>query len=308
MSGAPRADESAEPREDPGSEIQRLRRLNRDLISLLAQPAIGIRQTPSGVVHTLVEVLLGTLRVDLAYARVTRPGEAPVEAGSARARHGLVQQAPGLGAALDRWLRPESWNTPIAIENPLEPGEMRLLARRFGLQEEGSVVAVGSSRRSFPTASETLLFQVAVNQAVTGFQAAELLQQHRRLERVAVEAASLRLFGRVVETSSDFMGICTPDGKPIFLNEAGRRMVGLDSAEDVGRTTLMDYFWPEDRRRIEVEAIPALVREGRWSGEVRFRHFKTGAPIPTMCGTPSSSRTTQALPPHGPPSARTSRR
>jgi PAS domain S-box-containing protein len=282
MSGAPRADESAEPREDPGSEIQRLRRLNRDLISLLAQPAIGIRQTPSGVVHTLVEVLLGTLRVDLAYARVTRPGEAPVEAGSARARHGLVQQAPGLGAALDRWLRPESWNTPIAIENPLEPGEMRLLARRFGLQEEGSVVAVGSSRRSFPTASETLLFQVAVNQAVTGFQAAELLQQHRRLERVAVEAASLRLFGRVVETSSDFMGICTPDGKPIFLNEAGRRMVGLDSAEDVGRTTLMDYFWPEDRRRIEVEAIPALVREGRWSGEVRFRHFKTGAPIPTM--------------------------
>jgi PAS domain S-box-containing protein len=94
--------------------------------------------------------------------------------------------------------------------------------------------------------------------------------------------AQVRLFARVVETTSDFIGICTPDMKPIFLNEAGRRMVGLESMEDVRRTVLMDYFWPEDRARIESEAIPTLVREGRWSGEIRFRHFKTGEPIPTM--------------------------
>jgi PAS domain S-box-containing protein len=92
----------------------------------------------------------------------------------------------------------------------------------------------------------------------------------------------LRLFARVVETSSEFIGLCTPDMKPLFVNEAGRRMVGLDSMEDVLRTTLMDYFWPEDRPRIESEAIPALVREGMWSGEVRFRNFRTGAPIPTI--------------------------
>jgi PAS domain S-box-containing protein len=279
----PRSSEApgVDAREDLGSEVQRLRTLIRDLISLLAQPAIETGLTPAGVVQTLVEVLLSMLRADLVYARVARPGEAPIEAASASACPDVAQRATWLGAALQSWLQAEASHTPITVENPLERGELRLLARRFGL-EEGSGVAVGSRRQDFPTASEALLLQVAINQAVMGFQGAQLLQEHEHAERLAFEAASLRLFGRVVETSSDFIGMCSPEMKPIFLNEAGRRMVGLDSLEEVRRTTLMDYFWPDERPRIESEAIPTLVREGRWSGEVRFRHFKTGAPIPTM--------------------------
>jgi signal transduction histidine kinase len=44
----------------------------------------------------------------------------------------------------------------------------------------------------------------------------------------------------------------------------------------------MEYFWPDDLPLVETEAIPALERDGRWSGEVRFRHFRTGEPIPVM--------------------------
>jgi PAS domain S-box-containing protein len=276
------ADRIAELRDDARSEVQQLRSLNRDLISLLAQPAIGTGQTPAGIIKTLVEVLLSMLRVDLAYARVTRPGEAAIEAASASACPEIAQRPSGLGAALEHWLKAETWNTPITIENPLERGEMRLLVGRFGLQEDAGVVAVGSRRQGFPTAAEALLFKVAINQAVMGFQGAQLLQEHQRVERLVLEAAGLRLFGRVVETSSDFIGICSLDMRSFFVNEAGRRMVGLDSMEDVRRTVVLDYFWPEERARIESEALPALMREGRWSGEVRFRHFKTGAPIPTM--------------------------
>src|ERR1044071_4683762 len=93
--------------------------------------------------------------------------------------------------------------------------------------------------------------------------------------------AERRTLAAVVESSGDFIGLCTPDMVPFYVNEAGRRMVGLEGA-DVSKTHVMDYFWPEDRPRIEKEAVPVLLHDGRWAGEVRFRHFRTGAPIHTM--------------------------
>ena len=93
--------------------------------------------------------------------------------------------------------------------------------------------------------------------------------------------AELRTLAAVVETSGDFVGLCTPDLVPFYVNEAGRRMLGLEG-RDVSQTRVLEYFWPEDRARIESEAVPKLMRDGRWSGEVRFRNFSTGAPIHTM--------------------------
>jgi PAS domain S-box-containing protein len=92
----------------------------------------------------------------------------------------------------------------------------------------------------------------------------------------------LRIFADVVQHSSDFIGLATPDMKPFFVNESGRRMVGLDLDADVSQTAVLDYFWPDERARIEQEAIPALLQDGRWSGEVRFRSFATGEPVFTI--------------------------
>jgi PAS domain S-box-containing protein len=91
----------------------------------------------------------------------------------------------------------------------------------------------------------------------------------------------LRTLAAIVENSGDFVGLSSPDFVPLYVNEAGRRMLGLVDS-DVTQTRVMDYFWPEDLPRIEAEAVPALERDGHWSGEVRFRHFQTGQPIPTM--------------------------
>ena len=92
----------------------------------------------------------------------------------------------------------------------------------------------------------------------------------------------LRTLAAVAQNSKDFIGICSPDMKPVYLNEAGLRMVGLDSLEDAQNANVLDFFWPEDREAIEKEAVPVLLREGSWRGEVRFRHFKTGEPIHTV--------------------------
>jgi two-component system CheB/CheR fusion protein len=91
-----------------------------------------------------------------------------------------------------------------------------------------------------------------------------------------------RRFVSLVENSSEFIGLATAEGAAFFVNEAGRRLVGLDSLDEVRRTQVVDYFPPEDRPRIQKEVLPVVLRDGRWSGEVRFRHFKTGATIPVV--------------------------
>jgi two-component system CheB/CheR fusion protein len=72
------------------------------------------------------------------------------------------------------------------------------------------------------------------------------------------------------------------EGAAFFVNDAGRRLVGLDSLAEVRRARVLDYFPPEDRPRIQNDVLPVVLRDGRWSGEARFRHFKTGETIPVV--------------------------
>ena len=41
-------------------------------------------------------------------------------------------------------------------------------------------------------------------------------------------------------------------------------------------------MFPEDRQFVNEVLWPTVLEKGSWSGEVRFRHFKTGEPIPVL--------------------------
>ncbi len=86
-------------------------------------------------------------------------------------------------------------------------------------------------------------------------------------------------FLAVLEASSDFIGQATLDGQALFVNSAGRTLVGLDE-EQVTQTALIDYFLPEDKAYVQDHILPILMNEGYWKGDFRFRHFKTGAVVP----------------------------
>ncbi|MBO0349787.1 PAS domain S-box protein, partial [Phormidium pseudopriestleyi FRX01] len=85
-----------------------------------------------------------------------------------------------------------------------------------------------------------------------------------------------RKFVALVENSQDFIGIATLEGKSIYLNEAGRLRVGLDSLEQVYQTKMSDYLTPETRVQYQEVAIPTVMETGYWQGETTLRHFKTG--------------------------------
>lgn len=74
-----------------------------------------------------------------------------------------------------------------------------------------------------------------------------------------------------------FIGTADKNLMPVFLNAAGRKMVGLDPDHDVSTIPIPDFFHSADQAVIRDVALPTLLRDGRWDGELRFRHFGGGS-------------------------------
>src|SRR6202165_3633564 len=92
-----------------------------------------------------------------------------------------------------------------------------------------------------------------------------------------------RRLASLVEQAADLMAIADlSGGTPIYLNKAGLKMVGFDSWEEARTRRGIHYMFPEDRQFVNEVLWPTVLEKGSWSGEMRFRHFKTGDPIPVL--------------------------
>ncbi|MGP7795637.1 sensor histidine kinase [Sphingomonas sp. CLY1604] len=88
-------------------------------------------------------------------------------------------------------------------------------------------------------------------------------------------------FVRLAENSTDFVGMARIDGGVFYMNDAARRLVGLDDA-DIDRLNITDFFPPEQAQTIVRDVLPQVDRDGHWIGELDFRHFRTGESIPVL--------------------------
>ena len=76
----------------------------------------------------------------------------------------------------------------------------------------------------------------------------ELSQLARELGGASADLA--RTLASLVTASHDFIGIADLEGNALFVNEAGRRLVGLPDLEAVRSTRIVDYFAPDDQPKI----------------------------------------------------------
>lgn len=104
----------------------------------------------------------------------------------------------------------------------------------------------------------------------------------RGLGQFGAEPDFARMLASLVGASHEFIGIADLEGKGLFLNDAGRKLVALPDDVDVQSTRLIDYFAEEDRARVLQEVLPAARDKGFWEGELKFRNFATGAAIPVL--------------------------
>jgi PAS domain S-box-containing protein len=110
---------------------------------------------------------------------------------------------------------------------------------------------------------------------------AELATRQVVQMRDLVEA--LLKLAAVVEHSSDFISIVTPEGETVFINEAGRRMAGLEDLEGLRFARLCDYLVEGDQPFFRQMAFPQALEKGRWVGELGLNNTRTGAPVPLHC-------------------------
>jgi PAS domain S-box-containing protein len=101
-------------------------------------------------------------------------------------------------------------------------------------------------------------------------------------ERKRTELERRRL-ASLVEQAADLMAIADlSGGTPIYLNKAGLKLAGFDSWEEARARRGIHYYFPTDRQFVNEVLWPTVLEKGSWSGEVRFRHFKTGDPIAVL--------------------------
>ncbi|MCM2349390.1 MAG: ATP-binding protein [Bacteriovoracaceae bacterium] len=89
-----------------------------------------------------------------------------------------------------------------------------------------------------------------------------------------------QIFEALIRNSSDFIATIDVNGKPSYINAAGRRMIGLDSGISLEETTFTDYFPANEREFAENVIFKNVVEKDYWHGETYLRHWKTEEKIP----------------------------
>ncbi|CAN1210602.1 histidine kinase [Tumidithrix helvetica PCC 7403] len=85
----------------------------------------------------------------------------------------------------------------------------------------------------------------------------------------------------ILEVAKDIIASTDSVGKVIYLNRAGRALLGIALDEDVSQTHIPDYHSPQIADFILQEAIPQCVQKGFWAGETRFRR-RDGSEFPVL--------------------------
>jgi CheY-like chemotaxis protein/HPt (histidine-containing phosphotransfer) domain-containing protein len=90
----------------------------------------------------------------------------------------------------------------------------------------------------------------------------------------------LSIFATLLEASPDFIAIVSADGEMLFINAAGRRLVGIDPYRQLAGTHLSDYVVDSAGSFARETILPTALRDGRWEGMTRFKNWTTGAAVP----------------------------
>lgn len=155
-----------------------------------------------------------------------------------------------------------------------------LLSARAG--EESLIEGMTSGADDYvvkPFTARELLARVEAHIKIANFRR-EAVERESRLqgELRESEREQQRLLD-VVNQSTDFVGLADMEGRVLYVNKTARAMTGLGETQDVRQLRIKDFFFPEDVPFLEDVVISTVLREGRWQGEVNFRHFTTGASI-----------------------------
>jgi hypothetical protein len=150
------------PVESAADEAARLRRCLNDFVSVMALPALWAGGEPPQIVSTLLDALLGMLRLAFVFVRLNDPEGGPsIEMMRvAESLEGTVRVRER-GDAIDSSLRDAPLKWPPRARVSIGSVNMSVACARLGLQAEIGVVVAGSWKLDFPAETERMLLRMS---------------------------------------------------------------------------------------------------------------------------------------------------
>jgi PAS domain S-box-containing protein len=101
------------------------------------------------------------------------------------------------------------------------------------------------------------------------------------IQRKRAEETRARLVA-ILEQTSDFVAIANaPDCHILYMNPAGRKMIGVGQEENLTPLVISDTHPEWANQMFRDEIIPTAIRDGLWRGDCAFRH-RDGQEIPVL--------------------------
>ena len=75
-----------------------------------------------------------------------------------------------------------------------------------------------------------------------------------------------------IDSFDGFVGMSDMGGNMLYINPAGRRIVGLDPDLDISGRAISDFQPPEEAQMLFEDALPVATEKGAWTGESWLTH------------------------------------
>ena len=173
----------------------------------------------------------------------------------------------------------------------VEPDEHVLRTMGLVVTQVGRIIERKRAEETLRDERDTLLQRFEERTADLVRTNERLLRDNAKHERTAsaVRASTRRSFDRMseeyekffalVEGAQDFIAMASPEGRVLYVNPSGRRLVGLDGPEEALSKDISEFFTSEGLEAWFQVEQPAVNQDGHWEGDGTLRHFATGAEI-----------------------------
>jgi PAS domain S-box-containing protein len=223
------------PYESSAHEVTRLRDCLNDLVNITAPPARWAGDEPTQMVSTLLDALLGSLRLSFVVVRVN-----------------------------DREGAPSSETMRVAETSEAAPQhDVSFASARLGLRGEIGIIVAGAERLDFPAETDKIILHVAATQAAMALQQAQIVAERRR-------ARARERFRVIVDDLPVMVTLMTPDGE---FAEGNRYMLEYFGAplEELKRRPTTYSFHPEDRPSVDARWKESVETGQPYDFEARLR-------------------------------------
>jgi PAS domain S-box-containing protein len=88
-----------------------------------------------------------------------------------------------------------------------------------------------------------------------------------------------QVLSSLVENSNNLIGIAAFDGTLVYMNRAGKKLLGLEDVGDIRTLNMGEMTFPKFQSKLK-DIFSVLLKTGSWKGEAKYRNYKTGASIP----------------------------